>query len=383
MIYLDYASTTPLCPIAREAISEAFEVWGNPSSLHTVGRKAKAFLELSRRKLSEALGVLPAELYFTSGATEATNWALWIAARSGIKRIITSPIEHKATLEPLNQLVEVFNISISWLNVLADGQYDLEHLDKLLSDSKDPTMVSSIWVHNELGNIQPIKEISTLCRRYKALLHVDAVQAIAKIPVDLHLADLASVSAHKFYGPKGVGSLFIHKNISHKWPLIAGGSQERSIRGGTEPTLLIPGMSAALHHTLARREDHYKQLINLKRLLFERLSDIKVEFNGAASSDENHFPGIVNISLPDEDDTGRLLFELDLAGIAVSAGSACNSGSLKPSHVISYLYPQRVKYANLRISMGYETTSNEIIEFCQILKKCLPKSSLTSSHQHG
>lgn len=382
MIYLDYASTTPLCPPAREAIAEALDLWGNPSSLHTFGRKVKALLELSRRKICSALDIFPSEFYFTSGATEATNWAFWMAARSGIRRVITSPIEHKATLEPLDYLAKTFNITIDWLRVLPNGQYDLEHLDKLLSANKDPALVSVLWIHNELGNIQPIAEISSICRGKKARLHVDAVQAIGKIPVDLHLVDMASISAHKFYGPKGIGGLFIHRNLSDKLPLIAGGSQERGLRGGTESTFLIPGMSAALEHSLTHREYQINHLIQLKNLLLDQLSGLKVQYNGALDSETLHFPGIVNISLLDERDTGRLLFELDLAGIAVSAGSACNSGSLKPSHVISHLYPDRVHHANLRISMSLETLADHIVVFCDVLKKCLQKSSFATGLQH-
>lgn len=370
-IYLDYASTTPLCVPAKEAVVQAMDVWGNPSSLHGFGRKAKAQTELARRKMADVLNVLPAELYFTSGATESANWVFSMAYKAGIHTFITSPIEHKATLEAAAQWGQL-GAAIQHLRVTADGQYDLNHLDEVLTAAQGQALVALLWVHNELGNITPIKEVSDICRKHKALLYIDGVQAIGKYTTDFHQADFISGSAHKFYGPKGTGFLFIHKSVQKKSPLIAGGSQERSLRGGTEAALLIPAMAAALEYTYSASQEMLDRFEELASQLIKLLKPLQAINNGPEPLSKAHYPGIVNITLPQESDTGRLLFALDLAGVAVSAGSACNSGSLKPSHVISHLYPERASLANLRISLGMNTTKQEISRFVEILTSCLP-----------
>ncbi|GCD77871.1 cysteine desulfurase [Thermaurantimonas aggregans] len=370
LIYLDYASTTPLCTPARQAIVQATEIWGNPSSLHGFGRKAKAQIELARRQMANLLNVLPSELYFTSGATESANWVFSMAFKAGVRTFITSPIEHKATLEAATQWVQL-GATVHHLRLTPEGEYDLNHLDEVLTGVKGQALVALLWVHNELGNITPIEEVSNICRKHKALLYIDGVQAIGKYLVDFHQADFLSGSAHKFYGPKGTGFLFIHKSVQKKSPLIAGGSQERSLRGGTEAALLIPAMAAALEYTFSAAQEMLTRFAELTSHLIKMLEPLQPIFNGPKPLTEAHYPGILNISVPQETDTGRLLFALDLAGVAVSAGSACNSGSLKPSHVISHLYPELISLANLRISLGMGTTENEIARFVQILTTCL------------
>ncbi|WP_409768901.1 cysteine desulfurase family protein [Thermaurantimonas sp.] len=371
MIYLDYASTTPLCTPAKEAIVQAMENWGNPSSLHSLGRKARAQMELARRQMANVLNVLPAELYFTSGATESANWVFSMAYKAGVHTFVTSPIEHKATLEAAAHWLHV-GASIRHFRLTPEGNYDLNHLDEVLSEIKGQALVALLWVHNELGNIALVGEVSNICRKHKALLFIDGVQAIGKYSTDLHQADFVSGSAHKFYGPKGTGFLFIHKSVQNKSPLVAGGSQERSLRGGTEAAVLIPAMAAALEYTHCYAEEMLARFVKLSSHLIELLEPLQPIFNGPKPLSEAHYPGIVNICLPQESDTGRLLFALDLEGVAVSAGSACNSGSLKPSHVISHLYPDRISMANLRISLGINTTEEEISRFVQILTACLP-----------
>lgn len=349
-------------------------MWGNPSSLHSHGRKAKAQLELARRQIATSLQILPAELYFTSGATESANWAFRMAYTSGCRTFITSQTEHKATLEAAAQWSPM-GVTTRYLNVTADGTYDLEHLEELLASSAQPAFVALLWVHNELGTITPIAEVSSICRRYSALLYLDGVQAIGKYSADFHLADFVSGSAHKFYGPKGIGFLFINKSFQKKSPLIAGGGQERSLRGGTEAFILIPAMAAALKYTIAQSSEMLHRLSRLSSLLVKHLQALNPIYNGPIPLSAGHFPGIINISLPQESDTGKLLFALDMAGVAVSAGSACNSGSLKPSHVISYLYPERSTCANLRISFGIATTEDDICQFSEILARCLSAQS--------
>lgn len=372
MIYLDYASTTPLCHPAKEAILQALEVWGNPSSLHGLGRKAKAQLELSRRKMAALLNILASELYFTSGGTESANWVFYMARRAGVRTVITSPIEHKATLEATAH-VSTDSQPVKYVRLTQDGSYDLHHLDELIYTSEKPVLVALLWVHNELGNITPISDVSTICRRHKAWLYIDGVQAIGKYSADFHMADFISGSAHKFYGPKGSGFLFINKTIHKKYPFIAGGGQERSMRGGTESSVLIPGMAAALEYTADQSSSMLRRFELYRGQLIEYLKPINILFNGPVPSRSNvpSYPGIINISIPQEPDTGRLLFSLDLAEVAVSAGSACNSGSLKPSHVISHLYPERASSAHLRISFGAGTTSSEIKQFADILTQTL------------
>ncbi len=370
MIYLDYASTTPLCAPAKEAMMQAMDIWGNPSSLHGHGRKAKVQLELSRRRIASLLEVLPAEIYFTSGATESANWVFYMAQKAGIKTVITSQIEHKATLEAIRHFSARDN-RVEYTHLKHDGNYDLQHIEELIVSAEKPVLVSLLWINNELGNITRISEVSKICRIYDALLYIDGAQAIGKYQADFHLADFIAGSAHKFYGPKGTGFLFVNRRVQKKFPLIAGGGQERSLRGGTESTILIPGMAAALEYSVNQSSDMLKRLGHLSKQLMEHLQPLNVICNGPDVFSDYRYPGIVNISIPQESDTGRLLFALDMANVAVSAGSACNSGSLKPSHVISHLYPERAKVAHVRVSMGLDTTLEEVRQFADILTRLL------------
>ncbi|MFN3950803.1 MAG: cysteine desulfurase family protein [Thermaurantimonas sp.] len=370
MIYLDYASTTPLCKPAKEAMMQAMDVWGNPSSLHSQGRKAKVQLELSRRKIASLLEVLPAEINFTSGATESANWVFYMARKSGIKTVITSPIEHKATLEAIQHFT-VGDNHVKYTHPKPDGNYNLQHIEELLASAEKPVLVALLWINNELGNITRISEISKICRTYDALLYIDGAQAIGKYQADFHQADFIAGSAHKFYGPKGTGFLFVNRRMQKKYPFIAGGGQERSLRGGTESTILVPGMAAALEYSMSQCSDMLRRFEHLSIQLMEHLQPLNVICNGPDVRSDYRYPGIVNISIPQEPDTGRLLFALDMAEVAVSAGSACNSGSLKPSHVISYLYPERAKAAHVRVSMGIDTTSEELRQFADILGRLI------------
>lgn len=349
------------------------DAWGNPSSLHSHGRKAKVQLELSRRRMASLLNVLPSELYFTSGATESANWVFYLARKAGIKTVITSPIEHKATLEATEHFTSGDN-AIRYIRLTTRGNYDIQHIEELLSSSDKPVLVALLWINNELGNITPISDVSALCRKHQALLFIDGVQAIGKYQIDFHQIDFVSGSAHKFYGPKGAGFLFINKSVQRKFPFIAGGGQERSMRGGTESSLLIPAMAAALDYTVLQASEMLTRFEQFSTLLIEYLKPLNVIYNGPDLISDLRYPGIVNFSIPQEADTGRLLFALDLADVAVSAGSACNSGSLKPSHVISHLYPERAKTAHLRISMGVDTTEDEIKEFVNVLTRIISQN---------
>ena len=368
-IYLDHAATTHILPEAREALLSALDpIYTNASSLHENGRKAKALVEKARSNIASQIGALPQEILFNSGGTEGNNHCLHMAVHSlGIKRIISSAIEHKAVLEPAEYLSNTQSIEFKKLPLTPQGFVDYLALENLLNDGI-PSLVSLMWVNNELGIINNLDEISRICKKYNALFHTDAVQGIGKLNLDLKntAVDLLTASAHKFGGPRGTGFLYINKQLKNKEPLIKGGGQERSLRGGTLNVAGIYSMSVALSTYSTMRNEQHAYFEDLCQYFASKLSSIGgVQWNSPVG-DTHHYPAIMNLHLLSVKDTSLLLFKLDLAGISLSAGSACNSGSLKPSHVIETLYPDRVHSANLRVSVSY---SNKKEEADQLLEK--------------
>lgn len=362
-VYLDNAATTSLRPEVILSMTQSLQNdFGNPSSIHSFGRHSKSIVALSRKKIASLIRANSSEIIFTSGATEANNWVLRTAVCDlKLERIITTKLEHQAVLQPITALESEFNIDIKFVNTHQNGQVDLTHLVDLLSQNK-PTLVSLMLVNNEIGNILDIEKTAKICRQYNAFLHTDAVQAVGKMAInlsDLQIDFLVS-TAHKFHGPKGIGFVFIKKGLPIK-PLFFGGEQEKSLRPGTESIHNIVGMTTALQIAVNELNETTKHLLALKKYTIKNLQKHfeNLKINGDF---ENAAPHILNVMLPiDDNKEALLLFHLDLKGIAVSRGSACQSGSLKGSHVLNQiLSPEDLKQPSIRISFCYNNTFEDI-----------------------
>lgn len=369
-IYLDNAATTPLYPEVIEVMVAVLQNdFGNPSSTHSFGRTAKNGLETARKSIAKLLHIQAAELIFTASATEATNLILQSAVHDlGIKRIITSKIEHHATLHTIQHLEKNNNIEVVYVETLSTGLIDYLHLAKLLHEVK-PTLVSLMHVNNEIGTILDVERVGKLCIAAKALFHCDTVQSIGKIELNLHElpVDFAVATAHKFHGPKGIGFAYIRKGLAIQ-PMIFGGEQEKGLRAGTEGVHQVVGMAKALELSLANLEENKKIITDIQSYC---LSGLLTVFPNLKVNGTNTLYNILNIMLPiDDSKAAMILFSLDMKGIAVSRGSACQSGSVKPSHVLSeFLSTEEQKYPNLRISFSHFNTRDEIDYLVEVLKE--------------
>jgi len=369
-VYLDNASTTAMRPeVIQEMTKIMLEDYGNPSSTHSFGRNGKTILELSRKSIAKHLNCTAQEIIFTSGGTEADNWILRSAVEDlKVERIITSKIEHHAVLHTVWALQEEYNIQVDYVNVNADGSLDLTHLSNLLAEEKK-TLVSLMHVNNETGTILDLDRVSLICKQYSALFHSDTVQSVGKTEIDLQKTpiDFILASAHKFHGPKGIGFAFIRKN-SGLQPLLFGGEQEKGLRAGTEAVHQIAGMAKALSISYEKLEEERLYILGLKNYLIEQL---EIHFpNFRINGKKEDFYNIINIILPfSSDKTPMLLFSLDMKGIAVSRGSACQSGSIKPSHVLNEMLSETdLKLPNLRISFSHYNTKEDIDWLIESLK---------------
>ena len=368
-VYLDSAATTQ---IHLEVISVMMDVlqndFGNPSSTHSFGRSAKTLLESSRKSIAKLLNAQASEIIFTSSATEATNWVLRSAVKDlGVKRILTSKIEHHATLHTIEHLATEFGIKVEYIAILPSGQIDYQDLAvKLLSDEN--TLVSLIHVNNEIGTILDVKRVSDLCKYAKALFHCDTVQSVAKMKIDVQELgiDFLVATAHKFHGPKGVGFAYLKKN-SLLQPMLFGGEQEKGMRAGTEAVHQVVGMAKAMELAYANLEEDVAYISDLKNYCLAGLQTIfpNHKINGTET-----FYNLINVQLPlSEEKTAMLLFTLDMKGIAVSRGSACQSGSIKPSHVLAeFLSEEESKKPSLRISFSHFNTKEDIDFLLEALK---------------
>lgn len=369
-VYLDNASTTAMRPeVIQEMTKVMTEDFGNPSSTHSFGRNGKTILELSRKSIAKQLNCSAQEIIFTSGGTEADNWILRSAVEDlKVTRIITSKIEHHAVLYAVLALQSDYGIQVDYVDVNHDGSIDLTHLSSLLSEDKK-TIVSLMHVNNETGAILDLDRVSVICRQYNTLFHSDTVQSVGKTEIDLQktTVDFIVASAHKFHGPKGIGFVFIRKN-SGLQPFIFGGEQEKGLRAGTEAVHQIAGMAKALSVSYENLEEERKYISDLKMYLIQQL---EIHFPGfRINGKKEDFYNIINIILPfSEDKTSMLLFSLDMKGIAVSRGSACQSGSIKPSHVLKEMLSETdLKLPNLRISFSHYNTKEDIDWLIQSLK---------------
>lgn len=369
-IYLDNAATTPLYSEVIDAMVTVLKNdFGNPSSTHSYGRSAKNLLETARKNIAKRLHVQAAEIIFTSHATEATNLILQSVVHDlGVKRIITSKIEHHATLHTIQHLEKVNFIEVVYVNILPTGQIDYLHLAKLLHEKKS-TLVSLMHVNNETGTILDVERVGKLCTAAKALFHCDTVQSIGKIDLNLHELpiDFAVATAHKFHGPKGIGFAYIRKGLVIQ-PMIFGGEQEKGLRAGTEAVHQVVGMAKALELSMDNLETNKKKIRDLQSYCLSGLLSV---FPNLKVNGNDTLYNILNVMLPIEaSKASMLLFALDMKGVAVSRGSACQSGSIKPSHVLAEFLPlEEQKYPNLRISFSQFNTKEEIDYLIDVLKE--------------
>ncbi len=361
-VYLDNAATTPLDPEVMKEMCKVMETtFGNPSSIHAHGREARTLIERSRKTIANLLGTSPSEIFFTSSGTEADNTAIRCGiADHGITHAITTKIEHHAVLHTFEALEKAGLIKLSFVNLDEKGNVDYEHLETLLKDN-ERSFVSIMHANNEIGTLSDMERIGDLCEAYNAIYHCDTVQTMGHYKHDLSRlkAHFVVCSAHKLHGPKGVGFLHISHRIKIK-PLIYGGAQERNMRGGTENIYGIVGMAKALEMAYADMEHHRQHIQELKSYMKEQLLESipGIEFNGETEPDKSLYT-VLNVSFPAMEMADMLLFNLDIAGISASGGSACSSGSDIGSHVLTAIgtSPSR---PSVRFSFSKNTTKEEI-----------------------
>jgi len=378
-IYLDNAATTRLDEEVLQAMLPLMtENFGNPSSIHTHGRQVRSAIERARKTIANLLNASPSEIFFTSGGTEADNTAITCSIDTfGLKHAITSPTEHHAVLHTLEYLAKQGVIELSYVKLDKKGHIDLQHLEELLS-SKPRTLVSLMHGNNEIGNLIDLKQVSEICKKYNAIFHSDTVQTMGHYKHDLKdlKIDFLVGAAHKFHGPKGVGFLYINAdNKIH--PFIHGGSQERNMRGGTENVYGIVGMAKALEIAYRDMEAHQEHIKGLKdRMISKIKANIpEVEFNGDSANVEGSLYTVLNVSFPSSEDSDMLLFNLDIAQISCSGGSACSSGTDVGSHVLGALkvHPDR---GNVRFSFGKYNTVEEVDKVVEVLTDIYTKKVL-------
>ncbi len=371
-VYFDNAATTPLASEVAEAMLPVLQNnFGNPSSIHAHGREARAIIEKSRKTIAQLLNTSPSEIFFTSGGTEADNFAIIASIEShGIKNVISSPLEHHAVLHTLEHLAKLNKIKLHLLEVDDKGNLNYEQLESWLKNLP-PTLVSLMHANNEIGNLCDLKKVGSLCRENHALFHSDTVQTVGHYQHDLQALPIDFIvgAAHKFHGPKGVG--FIYINAQNKiYPYIHGGAQERNMRGGTENIYGIVGMATALSQAYHEMEQHQHHIKSLKIRFIEQIKQAipEVAFNGNSGEIENSLYTVVSVSLPPSEQNDMLLFNLDINQISASAGSACSSGSDVGSHVLRALgaSPER---AAVRFSFSRYNSIEEVDYVVGVLAK--------------
>lgn len=367
-VYLDHAATTPLHPEVSSLMSEFMaETFGNPSSLHSFGREARKWMEEAREKVAGLIGAAPEEIVFTSGGTEADNLAILGAAWSRQKKgnhLITSAIEHHAVLDTCKFLAKS-GFEVTFLSVDRYGMVDPDEVRKAIR--KETILITIMHANNEIGTIEPIEEIGKIAREHGVVFHTDAVQTAGKIPVNVDTlgVDLLSLSAHKIYGPKGVGALYVRKGVQLK-PVLHGGGQEKKYRSGTENTIGIVGFGKAAEIAARDLEQEFSRTRALRdRLIqgvFEKIPEVRL--NGHP---EQRLPHNANFSFSYVEGES-LILGLDLQGIAASSGSACSSRSLKPSHVLAALgLPPELIHGSVRMTLGRANTESDVDYVLEVL----------------
>ncbi len=362
-VYFDNAATTPMAKEVIEEIKPYLHTYfGNPSSTHSFGRKTRNAIEISRKKIANFIGAENNEIIFTSGGTEADNMALRCAVSDlKVQRIITSKIEHHAVGHTAECLKESHNIELVYLDTDEFGNPSINQLKELLQNNTK-TLVSLMHANNEIGTLLPIEEVAWLCSQYDhVFFHSDTVQTMGHYYFDVKKLkiDFLVCSAHKFHGPKGIGFLYVNKNLNLN-PIITGGSQERSHRGGTENLYGIIGLGKAMELAFTEIEDHQKQVSELKKYLKDELIkiDSRIKFNGEVQKEKSLYT-VLSVRFPKDICNSMLLFSLDIHGIASSGGSACSSGSNKGSHVLAEL-PDQENYQSVRFSFSRYNSKEEV-----------------------
>lgn len=371
-IYLDNAATTPIAPEVVQVMQDVLgHCYGNPSSIHAHGREAKACIEKARRSVAQWLGTVPAHIFFTSGGTEADNMAIrQVVKDMGIRRVITSPIEHHAVTHTVEELARSGEITLEWLHPDEAGRHSLETLEALLKD-QPRTLVSLMHANNEIGSMIDLTAIGLLCRKYDALFHSDTVQTMGHFRFNLSElpVDLITCAAHKFHGPKGVGFLYMNLDRVKLHPFITGGAQERNMRAGTENVYGIAGLAKAMDLAYEDLEGHMAHIQQLRNTLKNGLLALypNLHINGT-DDPEPYLYTILNVCFPPAPDREMFLMKLDIHGISASGGSACSSGSQKGSHVLEGVKAPADRPC-VRFSFSRYNTMEEVEEVIRVLAK--------------
>ena len=369
-IYFDNAATTPLDPEVFEVMKPFFtEKFGNPSSIYSYGRETRMAIENARKSVAKILNAHPAEIFFTSGGTESTNTAITASVYDlDCKHIITSPLEHHATLHCVEHLAKDCGVKLSYVKVFSNGQIDYGDLENLLKESKVKCLVSLMHANNEIGTMTDIERVGELCKKYGAIFNADTVQTVGHFPIDLRKLPVHFVNAagHKFHGPKGVGMLYINENIKIH-PFVNGGSQERGMRAGTENIYGIVGFAKALEMAVANLESdsaHIKEVRDyMQRKLEEKIPE--VYFNGDPEGKSLYT--VLSVAFPKTEKSEMLLFNLDINNICASGGSACASGAEAGSHVIRAI-THNPNQVTVRFSFSKYNTKEEVDVVVEKLK---------------
>ncbi len=372
-IYFDNAATTPLDSAVLEAMMPYLtQHFGNPSSIYSYGRESRLAIENARKSVAKILKAHPAEIFFTSGGTESSNTAITAAVRDlGCKHIISSPIEHHATLHTVEHLYHAGEAALSYVNILPNGHVDMEHLQQLLADSEDKCLVTLMHANNEIGNMIDIHAVGALCMQHQAIFHSDTVQTVGHFPFDLRNTPVHFITGagHKFHGPKGVGMLYINENVKIK-PFVHGGSQERNMRAGTENLYGIVGFAKALELATTHYEADSAYINNIKLYMKAQLEQhiAGVSFNGDPLGRSLYT--VLSVSFPKTEKSEMLLFNLDINQICASGGSACTSGADAGSHVIRAINnnPNQV---TVRFSFSKHNTKAEVDTVVEKLKNMI------------
>ena len=372
-IYFDNAATTPIDTDVLEAMLPFFkEQFGNPSSIYSYGRETRMAIEKARKSIAALLGAKPAEIFFTSGGTESTNTVLHAAVTDlGCKHIISSPIEHHATLHTVTYLAKVHQVKLSFVNILPNGHIDFTHLEELLINSAEKTIVTIMHANNEIGNCINLNEVGGLCKKHNAYFHSDTVQTVGHYNFDLKNlpVDFITGAGHKFHGPKGTGILYINENIKIT-PFLHGGAQERNMRAGTENVYGIVGFAKALELSNQNHDTDKAYIAGLKKYMYDSLvkNIPTVSFNGDTFGESLYT--LLSVNFPKNQKTEMLLFNLDIQHICASGGSACSSGAQQGSHVIAALQkPSDI--VTVRFSFSKYNTTEEIDAVVAILTTLL------------
>jgi len=372
-IYFDNAATTSLDPQVLEAMMPYLtEKFGNPSSIYSYGRESRMAIEQARKSVAKILGAKPAEIFFTSGGTESSNTILHASIYDlGCKHIISSPIEHHATLHTVEHLAKTAGAALSYVKILPNGHIDLVDLEKLLQNNTNKTIVSIMHANNEIGNMIDLREVGNICKKYNAYFHSDTVQTVGHFPFNLKECpvDFITGAGHKFHGPKGVGILYINENLKIS-PLVHGGAQERNMRAGTENLYGIVGFAKALELATENYDKDSSYINDLRKYMHDQLiaKVPGVSFNGDTFG--NSLYTLLSVNFPKNEKSEMMLFNLDIHHICASGGSACSSGAQQGSHVINALNKGN-EISTIRFSFSKNNTKEEIDSVISILQELL------------